>query len=60
MREQQRLMAYQLAEAVVAARPNAEAPGTCGSPPGFQAQIEDPPIVTNDEVFDGYGVTRWW
>jgi PIN domain nuclease of toxin-antitoxin system len=25
-----------------------------------QAQIEDLPIVTNDEVFDGYGVTRLW
>jgi PIN domain nuclease of toxin-antitoxin system len=25
-----------------------------------QAQIEDLPIITNDEVFDGYGVTRLW
>jgi PIN domain nuclease of toxin-antitoxin system len=25
-----------------------------------QAQIEDLPIVTNDEVFYGYGVTRLW
>jgi PIN domain nuclease of toxin-antitoxin system len=25
-----------------------------------QAQLEDLPIVTNDEVFDGYGVTRVW
>lgn len=25
-----------------------------------QAQIEDIPIVSNDDVFDGYGVTRIW
>jgi PIN domain nuclease of toxin-antitoxin system len=25
-----------------------------------QAQIEDLPIVSNDDVFDGYGVTRIW
>jgi len=25
-----------------------------------QAQIEDLPIVTNDEIFDRYGVTRLW
>lgn len=25
-----------------------------------QAQIEDLPIVTNDRVFDEYGVTRLW
>jgi PIN domain nuclease of toxin-antitoxin system len=25
-----------------------------------QAQIEDLPIVSNDDVFDSYGVTRLW
>jgi PIN domain nuclease of toxin-antitoxin system len=25
-----------------------------------QAQIEDLPIITNDRVFDDYGVTRIW
>ena len=25
-----------------------------------QAQIEDLPIITNDHVFDDYGVTRIW
>jgi len=25
-----------------------------------QAQIEDLPVVTNDEIFDKYGVTRLW
>jgi PIN domain nuclease of toxin-antitoxin system len=25
-----------------------------------QAQIEDISIISNDEVFDGYGVTRIW
>lgn len=25
-----------------------------------QAQIEDLAVVTNDEIFDRYGVTRWW
>jgi PIN domain nuclease of toxin-antitoxin system len=25
-----------------------------------QAQIEDLPIVTNDDIFDRYGVTRLW
>lgn len=25
-----------------------------------QSQIEDLPIVTNDEIFDGYAVTRVW
>ena len=25
-----------------------------------QAQLEDLPVVTDDDVFDGYGVTRFW
>jgi len=25
-----------------------------------QAQIEDLPVVTNDQIFDKYGVTRLW
>jgi PIN domain nuclease of toxin-antitoxin system len=25
-----------------------------------QAQLEDLPIVSDDDVFDGYGVTRFW
>jgi PIN domain nuclease of toxin-antitoxin system len=25
-----------------------------------QALAEDVPLVTNEEVFDGYGVTRIW
>jgi PIN domain nuclease of toxin-antitoxin system len=25
-----------------------------------QAQIEDLPVVTNDPIFDKYGVTRLW
>ena len=25
-----------------------------------QAQIEDLPVVTNDKIFDKYGVTRLW
>jgi PIN domain nuclease of toxin-antitoxin system len=25
-----------------------------------QAQLEDLPIVSDDEVFDRFGVERWW
>ena len=25
-----------------------------------QAQMEDLPIVTNEELFDGFGITRVW